>query len=124
LVLVIVPFALAIYINCSRWFDYEHDGFDIIFAFLMGSVAAYYSFRFYHLPIAGGAGLAWRSRTRDRAFWAGVGKLGYIGNTGEIDHGATDPISGTDGNWSPRNHSHGPDPQGHDMELHEVDSRV
>lgn len=124
LVLVIVPFALAIYINCSRWFDYEHDGFDIIFAFLMGTVAAYYSFRFYHLPIARGAGWAWRSRTRDRAFWAGVGKLGYVGNTGEIDHAATDPISETDGNWSPRVHSSGPDLRGHDMELHEVDSRV
>ncbi|KAF4456279.1 Diacylglycerol pyrophosphate phosphatase 1 [Fusarium austroafricanum] len=72
LVLVIVPFALAVYINCSRWFDYEHDGFDIIFAFLMGTVAAYYSFRFYHLPISGGAGWAWRPRTHDRAFWAGV----------------------------------------------------
>ncbi|KAG7408976.1 Diacylglycerol pyrophosphate phosphatase 1 [Fusarium oxysporum f. sp. raphani] len=117
LVLVIVPFALAVYINCSRWFDYEHDGFDIIFAFLMGTVAAYYSFRFYHLPIAGGAGWAWRPRTHDRAFWAGVGKLGYVGNTGENHHAAAAATDRTRSHGSSRDQSNRLEYQGDDLEL-------
>ncbi|KAF4334413.1 Diacylglycerol pyrophosphate phosphatase 1 [Fusarium beomiforme] len=124
LVLVIVPFALAVYINCSRWFDYEHDGFDILFAFLMGTVAAYYSFRFYHLPIAGGAGWAWRSRTRDRAFWAGVGKLGYVGNTGENHHAAAAATDRTHDNWSSGDQSNRLQYHGDDLELQRVGSRV
>ncbi|KAK2687736.1 hypothetical protein QWA68_013445 [Fusarium oxysporum] len=118
LVLVIVPFALAVYINCSRWFDYQHDGFDIIFAFLMGTVAAYYSFRFYHLPIAGGAGWAWRPRTHDRAFWAGVGKLGYVGDTGENHHAAAAVADRTHSHWSSRDQSNSREYQGDDIELH------
>ncbi|KAK2132283.1 PAP2 superfamily-domain-containing protein [Fusarium oxysporum II5] len=117
LVLVIVPFALAVYINCSRWFDYQHDGFDIIFAFLMGTVAAYYSFRFYHLPIAGGAGWAWRPRTHDRAFWAGVGKLGYVGDTGENHHAAAAVADRTHSHWSSRDQSNSREYQGDDIEL-------
>ncbi|KAH7213133.1 hypothetical protein DER44DRAFT_808615 [Fusarium oxysporum] len=120
LVLVIVPFALAVYINCSRWFDYQHDGFDIIFAFLMGTVAAYYSFRFYHLPIAGGAGWAWRPRTHDRAFWAGVGKLGYVGDTGENHHAAAAVADRTHNHWSSRDQSNSREYQGDDIELQGV----
>lgn len=124
LVLVIVPFALAVYINCSRWFDYQHDGFDIIFAFLMGTVAAYYSFRFYHLPIAGGAGWAWRPRTHDRAFWAGVGKLGYVGDTGENHHAAAAVADRTHSHWSSRDQSNSREHQGDDIELQGVGFRV
>ncbi|RGP81143.1 pap2 domain containing [Fusarium longipes] len=124
LVLVIVPFALAVYINCSRWFDYEHDGFDIIFAFLMGTVAAYYSFRFYHLPIARGAGWAWRPRTRDRAFWTGVGNLGYVGDAGENEHAFTAPTDRTDTHYNSGDQTNGLGYRRDDLELHGVDSRV
>ncbi|KAF5656642.1 PAP2 domain-containing protein [Fusarium heterosporum] len=124
LVLVIVPFALAVYINCSRWFDYQHNGFGTIFSFLMGTVASYHSFRFYHLPIAGGAGWAWRPRTHDRAFWAGVGKLGYVGDTGESHHATTAVTDRRDSHWSRRGHSNALSYQGDDTELNGLSHRV
>lgn len=74
---VLAPFALSIYISASRWFDYRHHGFDILFGYLMGFIPAVYAFRYYHLPIQQGAGWAWGPRSHDRAFWAGVGRLGY-----------------------------------------------
>lgn len=45
----------------------------------MGLFTAVYSFRYYHLPIQEGAGWAWGPRSSDRAFWAGVGRVGYSG---------------------------------------------
>lgn len=80
LAMTIVPFCLAIFIAASRWFDFRHHGFDILFGFLIGIVTAIYSFRYYHLPIMAGAGWAWGPRSDDRAFWAGVGRLGYAGD--------------------------------------------
>jgi hypothetical protein len=77
LVLVLAPFALSIYISASRWFDYRHHGFDILFGYLIGLIPAVFCFRYYHLPISSGAGWAWAPRSEDRAFWVGVGKLGY-----------------------------------------------
>lgn len=80
LFLTFIPFCLAIFISASRWYDFRHHGFDILFGFLMGFVTAVYAFRYYHLPIQEGAGWAWGPRSRDRAFWAGVGRLGYSGD--------------------------------------------
>ncbi|KAI9154854.1 membrane protein [Paramyrothecium foliicola] len=77
LAIVLAPFALSIYISASRWFDFRHHGFDILFGYLIGLISAVYCFRYYNLPISGGAGWAWGSRSHDRAFWAGVGRLGY-----------------------------------------------
>ena len=77
LAIVLAPFALSIYISASRWFDFRHHGFDILFGYLMGLISAVYAFRYYHLPIQEGAGWAWGPRSNDRAFWAGVGRLGY-----------------------------------------------
>ncbi|KXH35221.1 hypothetical protein CSIM01_11175 [Colletotrichum simmondsii] len=76
-VLTLVPFALCIFICASRWYDFQHHGFDILFAFAIGATSSYVAFRFYHLPISGGAGWAWAPRSEDSAFWAGVGKKGY-----------------------------------------------
>ncbi|KAG5925815.1 hypothetical protein E4U53_003225 [Claviceps sorghi] len=83
LAMTLAPFCLAIFIAASRWFDFRHHGFDILFGFLIGTVTAIYSFRYYHLPIAAGAGWAWGPRSNDRAFWAGVGRLGYAGDNSD-----------------------------------------
>ncbi|RCI11230.1 hypothetical protein L249_7318 [Ophiocordyceps polyrhachis-furcata BCC 54312] len=85
LVITLVPFCVAIFIAASRWFDFRHHGFDILFGFLIGTITAVYSFRYYHMPIQAGAGWAWGSRSGDRAFWAGVGRLGYVGDRSDFD---------------------------------------
>ncbi|KAL2808904.1 PAP2 superfamily-domain-containing protein [Aspergillus granulosus] len=77
LTIALAPFALSIYISASRWFDFRHHGFDILFGYLTGLISAVCSFRYYHLPISGGAGWVWGPRSNDRAFWAGVGRIGY-----------------------------------------------
>jgi len=80
LAIVLAPFCGSIFIASSRWFDFRHHGFDILFGYLMGLITAVYSFRYYHLPLQAGAGWAWGPRSDDRAFWAGVGRLGYADN--------------------------------------------
>ncbi|OAQ96913.1 hypothetical protein LLEC1_07003 [Akanthomyces lecanii] len=77
LVITLVPFSLALVISASRWFNYRHHGFDILFGFLIGTLCSIYSFRYYHMPIQDGAGWAWGPRNPKRAFWAGVGNVGY-----------------------------------------------
>ncbi|KFA47710.1 hypothetical protein S40293_08096 [Stachybotrys chartarum IBT 40293] len=84
LVITLAPFCLGVFIASSRWFDFRHHGFDILFGFLMGTVTAVYSFRYYHLPLQEGAGWAWGPRSEARAFWAGVGKLGYAGEDRDL----------------------------------------
>ncbi|CAN8099071.1 unnamed protein product [Discula destructiva] len=71
------PFFTAIFVASSRWFDFRHHGFDILFGFLIGAVCAWFSFRWYHLPVAQGAGWAWGPRCADKAWWAGVGSFSY-----------------------------------------------
>ena len=83
LTLVLVPFGASIWVASSRWYDFRHHGFDILFGWFMGLVTAIYSFRYYHMPMQNGAGWAWGPRSRDRAFWAGVGRLGYAGENEE-----------------------------------------
>merc|ERR1712000_35701 len=82
LAITLAPFCLSIFMASSRWYDFRHHGFDILFGFIMGFITAVYSFRYYHLPIQEGAGWAWGPRSSDRAFWAGVGHLGY---SSEVD---------------------------------------
>ncbi len=77
LVLVVLPFFGAVFIAGSRWFDFRHHGFDILFGFLIGTVTAFFAFHFYHLPISRGAGWAWGPRSPEKAFWAGVGSYSY-----------------------------------------------
>lgn len=79
LVLVLIPLFSAIYIASTRWADFKHHGFDILFGFTIGTTAALFAFRYYHLPINQGAGWSWGPRSGDRAFWAGVGVGSYVG---------------------------------------------
>lgn len=75
--LVVLPTFGAVFIASSRWFDFRHHGFDILFGFLIGVGCAFFSFRYYHMPISQGAGWAWGPRSRDKAFWAGLGSYSY-----------------------------------------------
>ncbi|KAI8956409.1 acid phosphatase/Vanadium-dependent haloperoxidase [Xylaria longipes] len=77
LLLAILPFFLAVFIASSRWFDFRHHGFDILFGFLIGTITAFFAFRYYHMPIRAGGGWAWGPRSRDKAFWAGLGSWSY-----------------------------------------------
>ncbi|KAI3573749.1 PAP2 superfamily-domain-containing protein [Fusarium oxysporum f. sp. albedinis] len=83
-VFTLLPFGLSIFIAGSRWYDMRHHGFDILFGYLMGVVTSFYAFYYYHLPIRTGAGWAWGPRSDERAFWAGVGRLGYAGTDEEL----------------------------------------
>jgi hypothetical protein len=80
LITIAVPFLTSIYITSTRYSDFRHRGFDLLFGFLLGTVTAIYSFRLYHLPVSQGAGWAWGPRSRDRAFWAGIGVGSYATN--------------------------------------------
>ncbi|KKY19003.1 putative pap2 domain containing protein [Diplodia seriata] len=82
LVLALVPLGAAIYITASRFFDFRHHGFDLIVGSTIGIVCAWFSFRWYHLPIRQGAGWAWGARSRDRAFCIGLGMGSYVGMEG------------------------------------------
>lgn len=77
LLIACLPFFAAVFIASSRWFDFRHHGFDILFGFLIGTISSFFAFRYYHLPISTGAGWAWGPRSPDKAFWAGVGSFSY-----------------------------------------------
>ena len=79
LIFAIIPFFASIYISSTRYSDFRHHGFDILFGFFIGAVTAVFSFRYYHLPISQGAGWSWGPRSRDRSFWAGIGVGSYVG---------------------------------------------
>jgi membrane-associated phospholipid phosphatase len=79
LVFAIIPFFASIYIASTRYSDFRHHGFDIIFGYFIGTVTAIFAFRYYHLPIGQGAGWSWGPRSRERSFWAGVGVGSYVG---------------------------------------------
>ncbi|GLA48043.1 phosphatidic acid phosphatase type [Aspergillus niger] len=78
LIIALVPIAVAFFISASRWFDYRHHGFDIIFGSVMGMVFAYIGFRLYQLPIIRGAGWSWGARSREHAFFMGVGLPSHV----------------------------------------------
>lgn len=82
LVLVLVPIASAIYIASTRFTDFRHFGFDLLFGSLIGITCAWFSFRLYHLPITRGAGWAWGPRSYERAWGIGVGRGSYVGTEG------------------------------------------
>lgn len=82
LVIALIPICAAIYICSTRYSDFRHHGFDILFGSFIGVVCAYFSFRWYHLPIRRGAGWSWGVRSRERAWGVGVGVTGYVGAEG------------------------------------------
>ncbi|KAF1946143.1 acid phosphatase/Vanadium-dependent haloperoxidase [Clathrospora elynae] len=82
LVLILVPICAAIYITSTRFTDFRHFGFDLIFGSLIGMTCAWFSFRWYHLPINRGAGWAWGPRSYERAWGIGVGRGSYVGPEG------------------------------------------
>ncbi|KAL5113956.1 hypothetical protein ACEQ8H_008174 [Pleosporales sp. CAS-2024a] len=82
LLLVLTPVGSAIFVCASRFTDFRHFGFDILFGSLIGITTAWFSFRFYHLPITRGAGWAWGPRSYDRAWGIGVGRGSYVGTEG------------------------------------------
>jgi hypothetical protein len=90
LVFAIIPFFASIYIASTRWSDFRHHGFDILFGYFIGTVTAIFAFRWYHLPISQGAGWSWGPRSRERAFWAGIGVGSYVGGEEKVVEGNGD----------------------------------
>jgi membrane-associated phospholipid phosphatase len=97
LLIAAVPIGSATYIALSRYFDYRHHGIDILSGSLIGAIAAYLSFRLYHLPIQGGAGWAWRARRKERAFWLGIGVPSYTSDIQHADEKKYDLENGRNG---------------------------
>jgi hypothetical protein len=85
LLLAIIPWFASIYIASTRFSDFRHHGFDILFGYFIGTTSAIFAFRFYHLPIGRGAGWAWGPRSRETSFWAGVGVGRYAGSSRRAD---------------------------------------
>lgn len=79
LVFAVIPFFASVYIASTRYSDFRHHGFDILFGYFIGTITAIFAFRYYHLPISQGAGWSWGPRSRDRGFWVGVGVGTYVG---------------------------------------------
>lgn len=90
LVLVLVPIAAAIYITSTRFTDFRHFGFDLLFGSFIGIVSAWFSFRWYHLPITRGAGWSWGPRSYQRSWGIGVGVGSYVGTEGWSQHGRSE----------------------------------
>ncbi len=77
IILAVFPVGIAVWICSTRYAEYYHFGFDIISGSLIGIVSAWFSFRWYHLPIRNGQGWAWGARNKHRAFGIGVGTANY-----------------------------------------------
>ena len=82
LIPVFLPIGVAIWICSTRWADYFHFGFDILFGSFIGIFTSWFSFRWYHLPLSRGQGWAWGARSKERAFAIGVGTSGWVGDEG------------------------------------------
>lgn len=78
LIMLILPLGVACFICASRFYDYRHHGFDIISGSLIGIFTSWFSFRWYHMPMARGSGWSWGPRSPHRAFAVGVGSSGYV----------------------------------------------
>jgi len=79
LVIAFIPIAVAIYISSTRYADFMHFGFDILFGSSMGFFTAWAAFRWFHAPIRRGAGWSWGPRSHERAWGAPLGVQGYAG---------------------------------------------
>jgi len=63
-----IPFGLAIFIAGTRYFDFRNHGFDVLAGAAIGSLTAWFGFRWYHPSISSGTGYAWGPRSVDQAF--------------------------------------------------------
>ncbi|KAH7080392.1 PAP2 superfamily-domain-containing protein [Paraphoma chrysanthemicola] len=98
LILVLVPIGAAIYVCATRFTDFRHFGFDLLFGSAIGMTTSWFSFRFYHLPITRGAGWAWGPRSYDRAWGVGVGRGSYVGTEGWSKSGRSETAGVENGN--------------------------
>ncbi|KAH0565233.1 hypothetical protein GP486_001377 [Trichoglossum hirsutum] len=80
LIIAVIPIGAATYISSTRYSDFRHHGFDILFGSAIGFVSAWFAFRWYHLPVQRGAGYAWGARSPSRAFGIGIGAGSYAGS--------------------------------------------
>ncbi len=76
-ILPLITISVATYVASTRYSDFRHHGFDIIFGSLMGIISSSISFRMYHLPIRRGHGWSWGPRGLSKAFGVGMGIQGY-----------------------------------------------
>ncbi|KAK7193720.1 hypothetical protein DPSP01_000277 [Paraphaeosphaeria sporulosa] len=90
LILVLVPIGTAIYVCSTRFTDYRHFGFDLLFGSFIGITTAWFSFRWYHLPITRGAGWSWGPRSYKRSWGIGVGVGSYVGTEGWSHYGKSE----------------------------------
>ena len=81
-ILPLICISIPTYVASTRFSDFRHHGFDIIFGSLMGVLISYISFRMYHLPMRRGAGWSWGPRSVSRAWGIGMGTQGYIDGRG------------------------------------------
>jgi hypothetical protein len=88
--IMFVPIGAAIYITSTRFTDFRHFGFDLLFGSLIGIICAWFSFRLYHLPITRGAGWSWGPRSYKRSWGIGVGVGSYVGTEGWSQYGASE----------------------------------
>ncbi|QDS74442.1 hypothetical protein FKW77_006314 [Venturia effusa] len=100
LALPLVPICAALYITATRFFQFHHHGFDLIFGSLIGIASSWFSFRWYHLPIRRGSGWSWGARSRDRAWIVPVGVESYVGHEGWSSK-KSDEKHGVDGTRNP-----------------------
>lgn len=112
LVVAFIPLGVAVYITGTRYSDYKHYGFDLVFGSILGFVFGWFGFRLYHLPIRQGAGWSWGPRTRDRAFYLGMGMPSYVGDEGwegtkDLGTRRPDVESGVAMNGYGHGHGHG-----------------
>ena len=78
LALPLIPLCAATYIATTRFSDFRHHPFDILFGAVLGIVVSWASFRMYQLPVRRGDGWAWRSRSASKAFGVSIGASGYV----------------------------------------------
>lgn len=71
LLLPLIPICVATYIASTRFSDFRHHPFDIIFGSLMGLGFSLFTYRLYHLSPRRGQGGSWGPRSAARAFGFG-----------------------------------------------------
>ena len=71
--IALLPLTISTYVAGTRYSDFRHHGFDILFGSLMGFTFAVLSFRFYHSS----NGRTFGARSMTKAFWSGQRSEGW-----------------------------------------------